>query len=66
MHETPLSPCALAGFLYSVSELDTSRAPVVIVFTVTPAFLSPAFLRFKNLKHTSVASSWRNRDDLRT
>ena len=68
-------------FRYSVSEphkADTSVFAVFIVtpssfnsvflsfFVVTPAFFNSVFLSFKNPKHESLASSWRNLDDLRT
>ena len=52
--------------LYSVSKLDTVDASVVIVFTFRLSFFSPAFLSFRNLKHTNVASSWRNLEDRMT
>ena len=62
------SPCpwALASFRHGVSELHAADIPVVIVFRVTFFLFNPAFLCFRNPKHTNLDSSWRNLDDLRT
>ena len=55
-------------FPYNVSELNGTVAPVVVVFTVALFVFNPSslVLRFRNLKHTNLASSWPNHDDLRT